>query len=32
MKNNTDFAYQAVYRYLVRLVDQQQGEPALLMA
>ncbi|RMR85593.1 PLP-dependent aminotransferase family protein [Pseudomonas coronafaciens] len=31
MKNNTDFAYQAVYRYLVRLVDQQQGEPALKM-
>jgi len=31
MKNNTDFAYQAVYRYLVRLVDQQQGELALKM-
>ncbi|KPW68958.1 GntR family transcriptional regulator [Pseudomonas syringae pv. broussonetiae] len=31
MKNNMDFAYQAVYRYLVRLVDQQQGELALKM-
>ncbi|PBQ05218.1 GntR family transcriptional regulator [Pseudomonas congelans] len=31
MKNNTDFAYQAVYRYLVRLVDQEQGELALKM-
>ncbi|MFA1028655.1 Transcriptional regulator, GntR family [Pseudomonas syringae pv. helianthi] len=31
MKNSIDFAYQAVYRYLVRLVDQQQGGLALKM-
>ncbi|NAT36978.1 GntR family transcriptional regulator, partial [Pseudomonas syringae pv. actinidifoliorum] len=31
MKNNADFAYQAVYRYLVQLVDQGQGESALKM-
>ncbi|MCF5469034.1 PLP-dependent aminotransferase family protein [Pseudomonas syringae] len=31
MKDNTDFAYQAVYRYLVRLVDEDQREPALKM-
>ena len=28
MNNKPDFAYQAVYRYLVRLVDQEQGEQA----
>ncbi len=31
MKDHTDFAYQAVYRYLVRLANQEQGELVLKM-
>ncbi|WP_024646292.1 PLP-dependent aminotransferase family protein [Pseudomonas syringae] len=31
MKDHTDFAYQAVYRYLARLVDQDQAGAALKM-
>ncbi|RMO93401.1 Transcriptional regulator [Pseudomonas syringae pv. philadelphi] len=31
MKDHTEFAYQAVYRYLVRLANQEQGQLVLKM-